>query len=240
MRTFDVSGPRQRDPGAPTEGGSAPVIHQRPVRHDTGAGEFGFAVLDVETTGLVPGPDRIVEIAVVRTDATGRMVDEWSTLVNPGRSVGASHIHGITAADVRDAPRFAQVAGQLAARLSGRALVAHNAVFDLDFVRMEYARIGLPVPATPYLCTLEASRDYLPRLSRRRLFDCCRAMGIRQYHAHTALGDARATAGLLARYLDPAVGRPPLPEHTALTGLAASVRWPTVPGADVPALPRHG
>ena len=235
MGVFDVAEQRRQTGGASTDHESASVTG--PDHPGAGA---GFAVLDVETTGLVPGRDRIVEIAVVRTDVAGRVVDEWSTLVNPERSVGASHIHGITAVDVRHAPHFAEVAGEFAARLAGRALVAHNAVFDLGFVRMEYARLGVPIPAVPYLCTLEASRDYLPDLRRRRLSDCCDALGVSQLGAHSALGDARAAAGLLARYLDPGTGRPPLRGHAGLPVLAAEVRWPTVPGAAAPTLPRGG
>lgn len=200
----------------------------------------GFAVLDVETTGLSPVRDRIVEIAVVRTDAVGRIVDEWSTLVNPQRSVGASHIHGIAAEDVWSAPRFGELVGELMARLAGHALVAHNAAFDLRFLRHECARAGVHLPEAPHLCTLNASRDYLPDLSRRRLPDCCHACGVRLDDAHSALGDARATAGLLAAYLGARTGRPPRPEHTGLPAAAAGVAWPRPPRVAVSLLPRNG
>jgi DNA polymerase-3 subunit epsilon len=69
----------------------------------------GFVVLDVETTGLSPIADRVVEVAVVRTDSWGRNVGEWSSRLNPGRRVTATHIHGLTQADVADAPAFADV-----------------------------------------------------------------------------------------------------------------------------------
>jgi len=187
----------------------------------------GFAVVDVETTGLVAARDHVVEIAVIDTDDSGRIINEWATLLNPGCSVGATHIHGITAADVRRAPRFQDVAGEVTARLAGRALVAHNARFDLAFLQAEYARIGLIMPACPYLCTLEASWTYLPYLSRRRLADCCWACGIQLGGAHSALNDARATAALVASYLHPS--RPPRRDHLQLLLHAARVAWPPLP-----------
>ncbi|MFG2044444.1 exonuclease domain-containing protein [Dactylosporangium sp. NPDC048998] len=193
----------------------------------------GFAVIDVETTGLVTFRDRVVEIAVIATDPWGRTVDEWTTLVNPGGPVGATKIHGISAANVRRAPRFADLIGELNARLAGRALVAHNARFDLGFLQTEYERAGWAMPACPHLCTLEASLTYLPALDRRRLSDCCWASGIRLENAHSALGDARATATLLMSYLDPNFGRPPRPDHLHLPSHAARVAWPAIPHSPV-------
>ncbi|HEY9474950.1 MAG TPA: exonuclease domain-containing protein [Mycobacteriales bacterium] len=199
-----------------------------PLLRDLRPGKTGFAVIDVETTGFTPRRDRIVEIAVVRTDSCGRVLDEWCTLVNPGRPVGATHIHGITSAQVRRAPRFVDIVGELNVRLAGRALVAHNAVFDLSFLRSEYARAGWEMPDPPYLCTLEASWIYLPDLVRRRLPDCCEAVGVLPGGAHSALGDARAAAGLLAAYLDPNSNRAPTRQHMRLPAQAAGVVWPRV------------
>jgi len=193
------------------------------------ASDVGFVVLDVETTGLSPQSHRVLEIALVRTDATGQVVDEWHTRVNPEGPVGATHIHGITAADVRHAPRFADVLGEVTCRIRGRAVAAHNAKFDLAFLRAEYARAGWRVPLLPALCTLEASRHYLPQLDRRRLPDCCWASGIKLKNAHSALGDARATAMLLRTYLDPHFGPTPLCEHLELPTAAAAVVWPEAP-----------
>ena len=107
----------------------------------------GYAVVDVETTGLFPGRhDRVIEIGVVLVDREGRQVDEWSTLVNPARDLGPQHIHGIQSGDVLRAPTFAEIAGDLAARLTGRVVVAHNLNFDLRFLAAEYARLSTPVP----------------------------------------------------------------------------------------------
>ncbi|HEY3715422.1 MAG TPA: exonuclease domain-containing protein, partial [Jatrophihabitantaceae bacterium] len=74
----------------------------------------GYAVVDVETTGLSPSyHHKVVEIAVVQLDQSGKVEREWTTLVNPGRDVGARHIHGITAEEVVHAPTFADLTGYL-------------------------------------------------------------------------------------------------------------------------------
>ena len=66
----------------------------------------GFAVVDLETTGVYPSKDRIIEVAVVHLDVSGQLIGEFSTLIDPHRDVGPTHIHGITAADVMGAPGF--------------------------------------------------------------------------------------------------------------------------------------
>lgn len=188
-----------------------------------------FAVIDIETTGLTPQTDRILEIAVVTTDPWGRVLGEWSTRINPEGPVGASHIRGITEADVAGAPAFRDVIAALTQQLAGAALVAHNAEFDLAFVREEFRRAGWDMPAAPSLCTLRASDYHLPHLDRRRLADCCWAVGTPLTGAHSALGDARATAVLLAAFMHPHIGATPLAEHVALPEQAMHVRWPAAP-----------
>ena len=70
-----------------------------------------YAVIDTETTGLLPSHrHRVIEIAVVLLDARGQVEDEWVTLLNPQRDLGPQHIHGILTADVLDAPEFDDVA----------------------------------------------------------------------------------------------------------------------------------
>ncbi len=193
------------------------------------AGHPHFAVIDVETTGLSAAADRIIEVAVVTTDPWGRVHGEWSTRLNPQGPVGATHIHGITDADVARAPLFEDVAEVLSQQLAGAAIVAHNARFDLAFLRAEYRRAGWVMPHLPALCTLEASGYHLPDLDRRRLADCCWAVGTPLIGAHSALGDARATAGLLAAFMNPRLGFPPLAEHLRLPAEALSTAWPAGP-----------
>lgn len=195
-------------------------------RTETSEGAGGFAVIDVETTGLSARQHRVLEIAVVRTDTQGHIAGEWSQRIDPEGPVGATHIHGITAADVRGAPKFRDVIPDLNNWLQGTVLVAHNARFDLAFIRAEYSYAGWELPWVPSLCTLDASNYYLPNMDRRRLADCCAAARIQVRGAHSALGDARATAGLLEYYLNPRTGTLPLREHLDLLPEAEIVRWP--------------
>jgi DNA polymerase-3 subunit epsilon len=196
------------------------------------AGRPRFAVIDVETTGLSAHEHRILEIAVVTTDPSGRVLDEWATRLNPQGHVGATHIHGITAADVAHAPLFKDVVPELNRRLVGAAVAAHHARFDVAFLRAEYARAGWRLPHLPTLCTLQASEYHLPRLDRRRLADCCWATGTPLTGAHSALGDARAAAGLVAAFMHPAVGLPPLDDHLQLPSTALLTTWPDGPSDD--------
>jgi len=189
----------------------------------------GFTVIDVETTGLSSRSHRVLEIAVVRTDTAGRVTGEWSRRIDPEGPVGATHIHGITADDVRGAPKFGELIPHLNQWMRGTVLVAHNARFDLAFIRSEYSYAGWDLPWLPSLCTLQASNHYLPAMDRRRLADCCAAARVPLRGAHTALGDARATAGLLSHFLDPRAGVTPHPEHLSLLSEAGTVAWPTGP-----------
>ncbi|WP_326560729.1 exonuclease domain-containing protein [Micromonospora sp. NBC_01796] len=184
-----------------------------------------YAVIDVETTGFNPGMhDRVCEIAVVHVDGRGQITDQWSSLVNPERDLGPQHIHGIRAADARRAPKFHQLAGEVARRLRHRLPVAHNLAFDARFVTAEYGRLGATVPLhhADGLCTMRLAANFLP-LAGRSLADCCLAAAIPQRQAHSALDDALAAAHLLAYYLR-AVGQPPPWEDSVR--LAGKQVWP--------------
>jgi DNA polymerase-3 subunit epsilon len=183
-----------------------------------------FAVVDVETTGFSPRlHDRVIEVAVVRLTPDGTIEDEYATLLNPGRDVGPTHVHGISAADVRHAPAFAEVVGDVAVRLAGAVVVGHNVRFDLGFLTAEFGRVGVSMPPLPAVCTLRLAYLLEPAMASRRLRDCCRHAGVAADGAHSALGDAHTTARLLAAYLTAALTR-------GLDGFAAlgcqPLTWP--------------
>jgi ATP-dependent Lhr-like helicase len=165
-------------------------------------GQDPFAVVDLETTGFAPQRgDRAIEVAVVRLSPAGQIEHRWTTLINPDRDPGPTRVHGLTTADLALAPRFKDIAGELAGLLHGTIVVAHNARYDLNFLNAEYHHLGYPAPAWPALCTLSMSHRF-GRGASRRLADCCRDEGIPLQAAHSALGDAIATAQLLKQYLD--------------------------------------
>lgn len=157
-----------------------------------------FVVVDVETTGLNPhGNDRILEFAAVRVDFNGDILSEYCTLVNPERDVGPTHIHGLTARDVRHAPAFAEIVGDVLSVISGAVFTAHNVLFDKRFVETELARARCTIPPFPLLCTMRLAKIAEPALPSRALLAVCDFLGLPIQHQHSALADARAAAAIV-------------------------------------------
>jgi len=154
--------------------------------------EAPLAIVDLETTGGHPAHDRITEIAVLEVEGF-EVKREWSSLVNPGRSIpGAIQaLTGITQEMVEDAPRFEQLAGELHQRLAGRVFVAHNARFDYGFLRHEFERAGMSFRAKT-LCTVKLSRRLYRGAGGHSLDALIARHGIRCDARHRALGDAEA------------------------------------------------
>ncbi|MFB7777412.1 DEDDh family exonuclease [Streptomyces bauhiniae] len=153
----------------------------------------GYAVVDVETTGLARD-DRIISAAVYRLDARGEVEDHWYTLVNPERDPGPVWIHGLTSDVLEGAPLFTEVAEEFAARLDGRVLVAHNAVFDWQMIAREYARARREPPVRQRLCTIALSKELRLPLPNFKLESLAAHFGVVQQRAHHALDDARVLA----------------------------------------------
>ncbi|MGW0787413.1 TerD family protein [Streptomyces sp. NPDC002911] len=188
---------------------------------------YDWAVVDVETSGLVARRDRVLSVAVVTLGPDGVQTGEFSALLNPGCDPGPVHVHGLTAERLRGAPTFDQVAGKIGAMLQGRVLVAHNAQFDYDFLAHEFARAGLTLPVTQRLCTLALNRRVDPPTEDLRLGTLAAHYGVTQVAAHDALDDSRVLAGVLrgtlrdAAQLDlplPLVACPPRQDPTFTPG----------------------
>jgi DNA polymerase III subunit epsilon len=151
-----------------------------------------LAFIDVETTGLDPAVDRIAEIGVVLVD--GGASAEWSCLLALG-AARLAEVRVAGAAEPERAPSFTEIASELAARLSGRLLVAHNARFDYAFLKAEYQRSGRVFEAD-VLCSLALSRRLYPQQRRHDLDSLQLRHALPVDVRHRALPDAR----LLARY----------------------------------------
>ena len=165
-----------------------------------------FAVVDIETTGLESTRHRILQVAVVTVDAAGNTLDEWSSYARPRflplRRLGPRKIHGITKAALRHAPSPAATLRELARRLDGAVLTAHNAEFDVGFLLHHSRRLGVAFPERPQVCTLTLSRSLDPQRSlSHRLFDVCERYGVPLDRPHDALADAHATAAVLPHLL---------------------------------------
>ncbi|MFI8512665.1 DEDDh family exonuclease [Streptomyces sp. NPDC085460] len=190
----------------------------------------GYAVVDVETTGLARD-DRIVSAAVYRLDARGTVEDHWYTLVNPERDPGPVWIHGLTSDVLEGAPLFAQIAEEFSARLDGRVLVAHNALFDWQMIAREYARAERTAPVKQRLCTIALSKELALPLPNHKLESLAAHFGVVQQRAHNALDDARVLAEAFRPSLRAAAERGvrlPLLECRALTEWAASPARPMI------------
>lgn len=160
-----------------------------------------LAVLDLETSGAPPGASGIVEIGLVEIDAL-RIADSWSSLVNPGCPISpaVTAIHGITDQEVRLAPRFEELAGDLGRRLSlADAIVCHNAPFDMRFLQQAMAAVGAPLVGRPVLDTLAASRAAWGR-GENSLGEVAARLGVRERPPHRALADAQMTADVVVEF----------------------------------------
>lgn len=157
-----------------------------------------FVVFDVETTGLSLGLGaRIIEIGAVSVEHHA-ISGTFQRLINPGVPVpgAVTRIHGITASMLANQPRPEEVFPAFAQFIKGAVLVAHNAPFDVSFLRSELARIGMALHA-PCRCTLKMSRRLLPHLPNHRLETVATyLLGPlpEDLQLHRALADAHITA----------------------------------------------
>ena len=161
-----------------------------------------YAIVDIETTGGQPAQDSITEIAIFRHDGT-RIVDSFTTLLNPGRPVPAfiERLTGISTEMVREAPSFPEVARRIVEFTEGCVFVAHNVRFDYSFIKKAFADLGYTY-SRKTLCTVRLSRSLLPGLPSYSLGKLCASIGIDLEHRHRAFGDAEATAHLFTRLMD--------------------------------------
>jgi DNA polymerase III epsilon subunit family exonuclease len=165
--------------------------------------ELDFVVVDIEATGAKMPPNRIIELGAYRIRG-GRIVDKFTTLVNPEISIPrfVVALTGITNEMVKQAPLFAEVAPGWLEFVEDAVLIAHNAPFDTNFLNHEISRV---YPGhrmiNPHLCTVTLSRRTVPGLANYRLETVADHFCIPIFDRHRAGSDALATAEVFLRIL---------------------------------------
>lgn len=157
-----------------------------------------YAIVDIETTGHSPAKgDRMIQFAVVFV-RDWKIQSTFSTFIQPGKKIPffIQDLTNISDEDVKDAPVFEKVAGQIYDMLEGCIFVAHNTNFDLSFVQAEFKRIGFPIWKGKKMDTVELSRLLFPTSYSYKLQDITQERGIELTNAHRADDDAYATAEL--------------------------------------------
>jgi DNA polymerase-3 subunit epsilon len=156
-----------------------------------------YVVVDVETTGGRASDHRVTEIGAVKVQ-NGKIVDRYSTLINPMRSIprNITRLTGITNAMVADAPHFSAVAESFDTFMKDAIFVAHNVNFDFGFLKAEFERVGRPF-RYPKLCTCASMRQHYKGHASYSLKSLCNAYDISLESHHRALCDAEAAAELL-------------------------------------------
>jgi DNA polymerase III subunit epsilon len=161
-----------------------------------------FVVLDTETTGLRPGPDRVIEVAAVRVHH-GEVVNSFQSLMNPGRRLPPfiSKFTGISQEMLQDAPSAKEVMPNFLQFIDGAILVGHNLGFDLNFLTHEAQLLNMAFPLDG-LDTIPLARRFLPGLKRFKLDMVAEHLKIPPRTRHRALGDAETTAAVFLCILE--------------------------------------
>jgi DNA polymerase-3 subunit epsilon len=168
--------------------------------------ELPVAMIDTETTGRDANLDRVVEVGVVIA-LRGQVVSRWSRLINPGRPIPpeVTAVHGITDADVAEAPSFAEIAAELLDFIGNAIPAAYNAGFDKGFILAELDRAGLRPPAPPPIARREVewidplpfARELYKHEESRALGEMAKRLGVALVNAHRATDDAEAAIQVL-------------------------------------------
>lgn len=187
-----------------------PIFHIFRLMFNLHIKDVTFAVVDVETTGLRPTFERIIEIGVVRY-RNGEIIDSFQSFVNPGRSISTfiTNYTGISDDMVEDAPYFEEILPQLQDRFAGTVLVGHNLQFDMGFIRAEFQRAGNPGFKPIKICTLKLARRMYPFLRSKSLSNVAAHLKVRSAGAHRAIYDAETTARVLDRMLKAKISENP-------------------------------
>ena len=191
-----------------------------------------FVAFDLETTGTLPGVDRIVEVGAVRY-VNGEVDAVFSTLVDPQRGIpaGASAVNGITDDMVVGKPKIEELLQPLTEFCGEDLMVAHNAPFDFQFLASEYKRHEMRTPRGLVLCSYQMAKKVYPGMANYKLGTLVQHLQIDAAGFHRAEADATYCAKLFLKMVERITGSaatfPPIPNLVALTG-KAEMRFPVI------------
>jgi DNA polymerase-3 subunit epsilon len=164
--------------------------------------DLTFAVVDVETTGMSPGYNRVIDIGVVKT-RNGTISETWETLIDPKQKIGKwiTYYTNLRDCHVRGKPTFDRFVPKIQRLLEKSVFVAHNVNFDYSFLTQEMRRIGREFNY-PRICTVQLGRKLLPQLANAHLDALSDYYNIKISQRHRALPDALATAEVLNNFIE--------------------------------------
>jgi DNA polymerase-3 subunit epsilon len=159
--------------------------------------DLSFVAFDLETTGLSPQLDRIVEIGAVKF-VDGKETARWGQLINPEMAMppGAAAVNGITDDMLKGQPTVRESLPEFLKFIGNAVLVAHNAAFDLGFVRSAMGRLGLGMLANDFVDTRVMAQRAFPGRPNYKLQSLAVDLGIEALEAHRAVDDARVCLGV--------------------------------------------
>jgi DNA polymerase-3 subunit epsilon len=154
-----------------------------------------YVICDIEATGLEEDRD-LIEIALI-TYSEGKITDIYETLINPLRVIPEyiSNLTSITNRELKEAPKFYEVAEAIKSRLQGNIFVSHNTDFDLAMLKKKFSEMGEELNLKSF-CTLKNAQHEIPGLKNYNLDALCSFFGIKVENRHRAIGDARAALDL--------------------------------------------
>jgi len=169
--------------------------------HTDAAFDTEFVAFDLETTGLNPERDEIIEIGAALWKG-GQIASSFQTFVNPGIHIPANitELTGIQDKHVRDAPALPEALRAFLKFVAGRPLAAHNAGFDMGFLSNGCEKTGIPLDLVA-VDTLLLAKHLLPNLRRHKLNTVANHLGLPEFHHHRAKDDAETVAYMLPRFL---------------------------------------
>ncbi len=161
-----------------------------------------YCIVDVETTGLSPRTNNVIEIGLVKVSNL-KVTNTYHSLINPGRDIPyyITQLTGITNEDVYDAPFFEDIVNEIEEFIGEDILTAHNFSFDSSFLRKEFHYCGKEKPYDLNLCTLKLARRLYPNLSSKSLHSVSKHLRLTNKSEHRALGDAEITARVLIKMI---------------------------------------